>query len=45
MWHVRIDRGLIYQHALLRAKDSWTVPPKGPDPRVSDVDFDALLQS
>ncbi|MEQ1862914.1 MAG: hypothetical protein ABMA13_23580 [Chthoniobacteraceae bacterium] len=45
MWNVRFDRGLLWQHALLRAKDQWTVPLAAglAAPRATAADFDTLL--
>lgn len=43
MWHVRLDRGLLYQQALLRAQDVWIVPPIAPEAEATEADFDVLL--
>jgi hypothetical protein len=43
LWNIRLDRGLIYQHALLRARDVWTVPPSAPEDPASESDFERLL--
>ncbi|MDR3406383.1 MAG: hypothetical protein P4L99_28115 [Chthoniobacter sp.] len=43
MWEMRFAKLLVYQHAALRGLGAWTVPPKGPEQKISDDDFDRLL--
>jgi hypothetical protein len=43
LWSVRLDRGLLYQHALLRGQDVWTIPPSAPEPEATEADFERLL--